>query len=119
MELGLFARAEYCPKCDGVTRHWSGKRWVCNLCRARYARAYRPHYRPTLEQKRKMRARSYANVYKRRNILIQHFCEHCGSADSQMHHPDYSRPLLVEWLCRPCHLALHREAPQKDIAAAA
>ena len=71
------------------------------------------------EQRRKSAARSYAHVYKRRNILIQHFCEKCGSYESQMHHPDYSRPLLVEWLCRPCHLALHREAPQKDIAAAA
>ncbi len=21
----------------------------------------------------------------------------------QMHHPDYAQPLLVEWLCKPCH----------------
>lgn len=32
-------------------------------------------------------------------------CEHCGHAALKLerHHPDYLLPLLVEWLCRPCH----------------
>lgn len=25
-----------------------------------------------------------------------------------MHHPDYSKPLEVVWMCRPCHLAEHK-----------
>jgi hypothetical protein len=24
-----------------------------------------------------------------------------------MHHPDYDKPLFVEWYCRRCHLNLH------------
>jgi hypothetical protein len=31
----------------------------------------------------------------------------CGSAKSEGHHTDYSRPLDVVWLCKGHHLALH------------
>lgn len=35
-------------------------------------------------------------------------CERCGrEAHVDGHHSDYSKPLYVEWLCRPCHLAHH------------
>ena len=31
-------------------------------------------------------------------------CEHCGDAQFvEASHTDYSKPLDVEWLCRPCH----------------
>jgi hypothetical protein len=31
-------------------------------------------------------------------------CEGCGLPKRlEKHHPDYSRPLLVVWLCKPCH----------------
>lgn len=28
---------------------------------------------------------------------------------TEAHHPDYSRPLFVVWLCRDCHVQLHRK----------
>lgn len=35
-------------------------------------------------------------------------CSWCGStAKLEAHHSDYSEPLSVEWLCHPCHKALH------------
>lgn len=60
------------------------------------------------EQRAKDNARSYAGVYKRRGVLVPKPCEECGEPDSEMHHPDYSKPLEVVWLCRPCHHALHK-----------
>ena len=37
-------------------------------------------------------------------------CQRCGMTTlTEAHHPDYSQPLLVQWLCVPCHRAHHRE----------
>ena len=34
-------------------------------------------------------------------------CQDCGNPKSEAHHPDYSKPLEVYWLCRIHHKALH------------
>ena len=54
-----------------------------------------------------MNCRSYASVYLKRGKLTRQPCAECGSEKSQMHHPDYSKPLDVVWLCRRHHSALH------------
>lgn len=37
-------------------------------------------------------------------ILRPNICSRCASGGSiQAHHPDYGKPLLVEWLCVRCH----------------
>lgn len=71
-------------------------------------REWRKTHRLTAEQRLKDNARSYAGVAKRRGLLVPQNCAHCGNADTEMHHPDYALPLKVEWLCRECHLALHK-----------
>jgi hypothetical protein len=42
--------------------------------------------------------------------LIRSLCEICGDPNTEAHHPDYSRPLDVKWLCKKHHLALHASA---------
>ena len=97
---------ESCSSCGGA-RDRGGQRF-CLECHARYMRGWRKTHRLTPEQARKDNCRSYAGVYLRRGKLVRAPCERCGDEKSQMHHPDYSQPLLVRWLCRPCHLAEHR-----------
>lgn len=62
------------------------------------------------EAKMKANARAYAHVYRDRGHIKKENCKECGSEESQMHHEDYSKPTQVEWLCRPCHLSIHRSS---------
>lgn len=39
-------------------------------------------------------------------------CGVCGNKNSQGHHPDYSKPLEVIWLCHEHHHMIHN--PRKD-----
>ena len=43
-------------------------------------------------------------------------CDDCGSTveQPQAHHPDYSQPLAVEWLCRDCHGHRHLDADDME-----
>jgi len=37
-------------------------------------------------------------------------CEKCGNVKSEAHHPDYSKPLEVVWLCKKHHCEEHARA---------
>lgn len=79
----------------------------CKACHAAYQREWRKNHPLSPEARRKDNCRSYAGVYLRRGKIKREPCKSCGSTESQMHHPDYAKPLLVEWMCRPCHLREH------------
>ncbi len=57
----------------------------------------------------KLRAHWAAAWAQQKGILTSPgVCSHCGSPGPlEKHHPDYSRPLEVIWLCTPCHRLLH------------
>jgi len=40
--------------------------------------------------------------------LVRQPCEACGNK-SEAHHPDYRKPLLVNWLCQRHHRELHNK----------
>jgi len=45
---------------------------------------------------------------RRGNIIRPNSCVKClRPCKPQAHHTDYSKPLFVMWLCRPCHLQEH------------
>jgi len=79
----------------------------CNPCHAAHQREWRKANPLSPEARRKDNCRSYAGVYLRRGKIKREPCKVCGSHKSQMHHPDYDKPLEVEWMCRPCHLLEH------------
>lgn len=92
-------------KCGNLQR--DGQR-NCLECHAVGMRKWRKTHPLNDEQRKKDNCRSYAGVYLRRGKIKKQPCE-CGESDSQMHHEDYDKPLEVIWLCRECHLELHRE----------
>ena len=40
--------------------------------------------------------------------LVRQPCAVCGRVMVEGHHEDYTKPLVVTWLCRRCHKRLHR-----------
>ncbi|OFX03899.1 MAG: hypothetical protein A3E78_07400 [Alphaproteobacteria bacterium RIFCSPHIGHO2_12_FULL_63_12] len=80
----------------------------CRACHAAYMREWRKVNTLTPEQRRKDNARSTAQWGKRIGLLKPEPCASCSAPKAEMHHPDYDLPLDVVWLCRSCHLELHR-----------
>lgn len=71
-------------------------------------RAKRPRYGDlSEEQKKRSRCRAYTHVLLKRGKLQKQPCARCGSEKSQAHHPDYSDPRTVVWLCVDCHRETH------------
>ena len=81
----------------------------CHACHAAWMRTNRKrHSELPPAVKAKANARSYANNYLKRGKIVRQPCAECGTEPAQMHHPDYTLPLTVIWLCAPCHQELHR-----------
>ena len=52
-------------------------------------------------------SRAHNEVY--RKLTKPPKCELCGvKCKPEAHHPDYTEPLRVIWLCSPCHKQLHK-----------
>lgn len=98
-----------CSKCNNfLDENRIGKQRYCKSCHAENMRLNRPsHSQLTDDQKIKANARSYAKVYLKRGKLIKQSCQVCNDPDTEMHHPDYSKPLEIIWLCRIHHLQIH------------
>ena len=57
------------------------------------------------------RANSLVAAALKTGRLVKQPCAHCGAAEVEAHHPDYSRPLDVVWLCPADHKAIHLAYP--------
>ena len=56
----------------------------------------------------KYRARQIVLGALRSGKLIKLPCRFCNIKQVEAHHPDYSKPLEVIWLCSECHRLLHK-----------
>ena len=79
----------------------------CKACHAASMRKHRRNTPLTPEQRAKDNCRSYAGSYLKRGKITRSACRTCGEEKAEMHHPDYTKPLDIVWLCRPCHMQLH------------
>lgn len=95
-----------------------GRRNMCMECNKVKCRDYRQrhpenwynryHNNPIERQKLDARALVRTRVFTGR--MERGVCELCGSShDIHGHHENYDNPFNVNWLCRPCHEALHRD----------
>lgn len=107
-------------------RDWRNRNLEKQRARERdWARSNYPKYAARrAERQRERRAerpeRLEANIAIQRQLergamVRPDHCEDCGRESLiQAHHPDYSKPLDVEWLCSGCHGRRH--AAQGEIA---
>lgn len=54
----------------------------------------------------KWKARLLARKAYQTGLIKKQPCVFCGSAETEMHHEDYSKPIDVVWLCHPHHMKL-------------
>lgn len=68
-------------------------------------------YRSVKKYPEKQRARvTLNNSIKKGELNRPEFCSICLTHKKiEAHHKDYSKPLDVVWVCRPCHKVLDRE----------
>ncbi|WP_201319072.1 hypothetical protein [Paenibacillus sp. EPM92] len=69
----------------------------------------------TQKQSEKGKARNaLRNAVHAGKIVKPEKCEQCKTIGNvEGHHPDYSKPLEVVWLCRPCHRKVHWKENQQ------
>lgn len=70
-------------------------------------------YRNDPKLKFKHIARWAVNRAIKTGMLTKQPCEKCGEVKVQAHHPDYSQPLKINWLCIACHTIEHTKAEGK------
>lgn len=74
-----------------------------------------PQWRWNDANRHKLKAHGAVKVALRNGILKRGKCEVCGSLRVDAHHDDYTMPLIVRWLCRKHHRALHA-AERREMA---
>lgn len=114
------AECDYCHNHYWESRSKYNKKkrhFCCTPCYAIYRREFLPKEEhnafkngglPIQEKKKRIKARSDLNHAVQQGKINQLPCRLCGNEKSQAHHPDYDKPLDIEWLCLICHWQIHK-----------
>lgn len=101
-----------CSKCgkrrEASMFYQQGRSSWCRPCTRRYVLDWRVKNAP------KRRAHKIVELARKNGALVRpNKCSKCAKIGIPVaHHPDYSKPLKVIWLCDSCHLKLHWELKQ-------
>lgn len=123
---------KHCPRCDTTkprsdfAKDGSSVQSACKECkRARNREWFASHRERKADRVAEYRAtnpdkyaahRAVQNALRTGRIFKPSACVHCAATCIlEAHHPDYSKPLEVLWLCRSCHRAVHN-AERKETA---
>ncbi len=92
-----------CGECRGVGEN--NPNWLGGISRNR------GRYSAIMRQRhpKEHRARRIAERALRRGELMPQPCEMHGDEGQEMHHDDYSQPLVVRWFCKRGHRQFHAE----------
>jgi len=75
---------------------------------------YDPIFQKILDEQIKIKARQQVSDAVRKGKLMRGSCTVCGSYKNiDGHHEDYSKPLDIVWLCKPCHKARHKQLKEE------
>jgi len=115
-----------CKKCKRLyNREW---KWANREASNAYHRAYRREHNQLMSGSVRQYRQKYPDRVKANNainhaiergdIIRPTTCERCGkTCKPDGHHPDYNKPLEVQWLCCECHKVEHGYCkPRVDVA---
>lgn len=136
---GKYRRRSYCRPCDVIRQREYANTLRGRKAKIRKDRKYHKRHVQSIREAKRERYRKdrdrFAERDKRtaqtakgrarrtlrqavrsRKVIKPAECERCGERTPKHllsgHHHDYSKPLLVEWLCRWCHAREHAHAPR-------
>lgn len=112
MADGLLSKCRDCARKDVKRRYLAKAEAIREYDRQRATLPHRAALRERVgrewRQAHPDRAKAHdisGNAVRDGKLVRATACEGCGRDDVRIekHHPDYSKPLLVLWLCKPCH----------------
>lgn len=108
MSDGRLGKCKECTKSDVRSNRRAKQDYYAEYDRRRGNRWKAGYYeRWRASNGEKYRAHIIVNNAVRDKRLSKEPCFMCGTDKVFAHHPDYSKPLSVVWLCQRCHKRIH------------
>ncbi len=126
--IHIFMRCQHCKTTENLminSRYRDKIQYLCRKCNTDRLQKYRKTekgkentfkavYASTKRNPEKQSAR-YQVYYRLKigDLVKPKRCEEClENKELFGHHTDYSKPLEVKWVCRNCHMAIHKSLKQ-------